>query len=116
MAVFAPSYPIEVAPMVGALQCKRGIAMNMKMIVPAVLGALVLSSPAWAQSSDSKACETLMQQFDRIDPHHVGKVAGDEEARAMRKEGGDMCAAGNHSEGAQKIRDGLAKWGVRPLA
>lgn len=90
--------------------------MNKTLAATTVLGALFLSTSALGQSADASACDTLQQQFDRIDPYHPGSNPNDEEARALRQEGGELCAAGKTEEGAAKIREALAKWGVTPHA
>ena len=104
--------------------------MFARLIVPAVVGALVLSTSAFAASNSptsvdrhdrmqtaavksAERCTALENQFDEVIKTHGGAAkAGD--ARMMRTEGGSLCAQGHHEEGAIKIEQALKNIGVSP--
>lgn len=106
------------APRWGAHDSERDRAMLKNIILPVVLGAVVLSAPAYAQNaSDAAKCTTLIKQFDEgINPFHIGDNDTNQKARALRAEGGQLCGSGKPAEGAAKIREALQVWGVTPHA
>lgn len=102
--------------------------MNVRMIVPAVLTAVMLSTPVMAGAAPTIAsgnktpstkyatalaedCTRLEEQFDASIKTHenVAKVG---EARALRTEGGKLCVRGQHLAGVAKLEQALKDLGV----
>ena len=92
--------------------------MKLHLVLPVVLGAVVLSAPAFAQSAtDAAKCKTLEEQFDKgINPFHVETNDQNTQARNMRTDGGKLCDSGKATEGTTEIRNALQMWGVTPHA
>ena len=106
--------------------------MNTRLIVPAVLGALMLSTPIMAATptrhSDRselpraqmaatmtplEKCSALERQFDiAIKQHESATKAVD--AKNLRIEGSKLCFAGKQSEGIAKLESALKDIGVTP--
>jgi ATPase subunit of ABC transporter with duplicated ATPase domains len=108
--------------------------MKIRFALPAILAAAVLSMPVLAASrqvpqehgadkmrtargavmTPAEHCKALEQQFDNTTATREGERKA-EEARLLRKEGGEMCAAGRYDEGIAKIQAALTDIGVRPV-
>ena len=110
--------------------------MNTRLILPAMLGALMLSTPVLASSIPydqsyywarpnltpplgiaprDTECKALQAQFDKaIESHGMAAKAAD--ARAMRTEGSKMCVAGEWNRGVVKLETALKDLGVTPKA
>jgi hypothetical protein len=105
--------------------------MLTRVIVPALLGALVLSAPVLAAEradtfpspypkayTDAKArqderCTELETQFDgAIKDHSNADKAG--EARTFRREGGEMCTNGRQFDGILKLEQAIRDIGLTP--
>jgi hypothetical protein len=107
--------------------------MRTRVIVPAILSAVMLSAPVFAAnniSSPGKAtnpvyktvamtaaekCTKLEQQFDDAIKTH-GKAAKANEAKNMRTEGGNLCAGGKQADGVTKLQQAIKALGVKPKA
>ena len=106
--------------------------MKTRLIVPAILSAVVLSAPVLAASTDKAGhppaameraaavnaadrCTALQKQFDTaMKKHEMSKMAG--EAKTMREDGGKLCTAGNVDQGIAKLEMALKNIGVKPKA
>ena len=104
--------------------------MFTRLIVPAILGALVLSAPVLAAekaatpstpatqtaatSTPGERCMALEKQFDAVIKDH-GNAAKAGEAKTMRSEGGRLCTDGKHSDGIAKLEQGIRDLGVTPV-
>ena len=110
--------------------------MNTRLILPAMLGALMLSTPVLASSIPydqsyywarpnltpplgiaprDTECKALQAQFDKaIETQWTAAKAAD--ARAMRTKGTNLCAAGNWEQGIVKMKMALKDLGVTPKA
>ena len=102
--------------------------MNTRLILPAILSAVVLSSPvlaaggttAPAGTADKKPvqmtmvekCTSLEKQFDAAIKSHE-KAAKASEAKTLRTDGGNLCTAGRHMEGVLKLEQALKDLGVQ---
>lgn len=103
--------------------------MNSRLILPAVLGALLMSTPAFANSTartrqdehDHKVtewwqadqCRSLQNQVDQALETH-GKTANVKDAKAMRDQGVEYCAHANYGQGISQLRLALKQLGVTP--
>lgn len=101
--------------------------MNTRMIVPALLGAVMISLPAVAADSalqkkeDAKEIASMTQaeqcarfkvKFDEaLESRQNAAKAG--QARAMRDEGGKLCDAGRYADGISKLQGALGELGVK---
>lgn len=99
--------------------------MKMRIILPAILSAVVLSTPAWAEELDlmnshkpnhtydekMAECTDLQGQFDTAIKAHenANKAAA---ARDMRAEGSKMCTDGRYVDGIAKLEQALNDIGV----
>ena len=111
--------------------------MNTRLIVPAMLGALMFSTPVFAHGAGPNddayywarpnltpplgiaprdtECKALQAQFDKaIETQWTAAKAAD--ARAMRTKGTNLCAAGNWEQGIVKMKTALKDLGVTPKA
>lgn len=105
--------------------------MIVRVIAPAVAGALLLATPvlaagtgnnksasmpqktAKATMTAAERCTALEKQFDaEIKKHEQGTKAND--AKTMRADGGKLCDDGQHSGGITKLRLALKNIGVKP--
>lgn len=104
--------------------------MNTRMIVPAILSAVMLSTPVLAAGNYGNAtppahqpykvaamtlaeqCTALEQQFDAAIKTHE-KAAKAIEAKAMRTAGGNFCASGKYADGVAKLEQALKDLGVK---
>ena len=104
--------------------------MNTRLIVPAILGALLLSMPAMAGGMSSttmsapatqkaasmtplEKCSALERQFDAaIKQHESATKAVD--AKNLRVEGSKLCLTGKEGEGIAKLESALKDIGVTP--
>lgn len=106
--------------------------MNARMIVPAVLAAVMLGTPVMAANYSTTAapaqatqkaadmtpvqkCSALEKQFDAAIKTH-SKVAKVSEAKTMRADGGKLCASGKQADGIVKLDQALKDLGVTPKA
>lgn len=105
--------------------------MSARLLVPAILGALLLSAPAMAGSTygnsaqkgiqkaaamtPAQKCKALEKQFDKAIKRHA-KAAKAADAKAMRTEGGKLCASGKQADGIAKLEGALKDLGVKPRA
>lgn len=97
--------------------------MNHRMIVPAVLSAVMLSTPVLAGGphgpmprsrhvqeaaamTPAGKCMSLERQFDAAMRTHELSVKA-RQAKSMRNEGGDLCASGRHTAGIAKLEQAL---------
>lgn len=110
--------------------------MNTRLILPAMLGALMVSTPVLASSipydqsyywarpnltpplgiaSKDTACKALQAQFGKaIETHGTAAKAAD--AQSMNAKGANLCAAGNWDQGIVKMKMALNDLGVTPKA
>jgi len=100
--------------------------MNTRMIVPALLSAVMFSTPVLAAGAYEAApqaqktaamtpadqCRSLETQFDAAIKTH-GTAAKASEAKAMRTEGGNLCASGKQADGIVKLEQALRDLGVK---
>jgi len=108
--------------------------MNTRLIVPAVLSAVMISAPVLAGTTtyDKMApsghpvaktamvtpaarCTILESQFDAAIKTHESAAKANW-AKTMRTEGGRLCASGNQSRGIVKLRDAIEDIGVKARA
>ena len=107
--------------------------MRTRVIVPAVLSAIMLSAPVFAASNingpgkmaspvyktvamtTAEKCTKLQQQFDDAIKTHE-KAAKVNEAKNMRSEGGNLCASGKQTDGVAKLQQAIKALGVKPKA
>ena len=107
--------------------------MKMRIIVPAVLSAVLLSAPVLAASNygtstkptshalqtvamtSAEKCTALQKQFDQAIKTH-DKAPKANEAKTMRTEGGNLCASGKQADGAAKLEQAIKALGVKPKA
>ena len=108
--------------------------MKTRALLPAVLGAILLSTPVLAATSPAttasphaakghelsvaamsptERCTALEHQFDDAVKTH-SKSASAKSAKAMRTEGASLCASGKQAEGAQKLEQALKTLGESP--
>jgi hypothetical protein len=108
--------------------------MKTRALLPAVLGAILLSAPVLAATSPAttasphaakghelsvaamsptERCTALEHQFDDAVKTH-SKSASAKSAKAMRTEGASLCASGKQAEGAQKLEQALKTLGESP--
>ena len=105
--------------------------MRARLIVPAVLGAFVLSTAAFAagttttppakdqkkvQTAAVKAearCTALEGQFDDAITTR-GTMAKAKSAQMLRTQGGALCGQGKHEAGIVKLQRALKDIGVKP--
>lgn len=105
--------------------------MNTRMIVPAILSAVMLSTPVLAGGNygtampstqhtqkaaamtSAEKCTALQKQFDDAIKTH-GKAQKATEAKTMREEGGNLCTSGKADEGVAKLETALKDLGVKP--
>jgi hypothetical protein len=107
--------------------------MFARLIVPAVLGSLLLSTSVFAAGStatptapakeqnkvqtaavkSAERCTSLQAQFDEALTTH-GSAAKAADAKMLRAEGGKLCTAGQHSAGIVKIEQAFKDLGVTP--
>ncbi|MDH3475357.1 MAG: hypothetical protein OEM59_16885 [Rhodospirillales bacterium] len=103
--------------------------MNTRTFVPAVLSAVLLSTPVLAAGNygnrlatnpytqkaaamtQAEKCTDLEKQFDAAIKTHE-TAAKVNEAKAMRTEGGKLCAGGKQAEGIVKLEQALKDLGV----
>lgn len=104
--------------------------MITRMIVPALLSAVMFTTPVLAAGSygamtpatqhtqkaaamtPAEKCTNLEKQFDSaIKKHEKAAKAG--EAKTLRTEGGNLCASGKHAEGVAKLEQALKDIGVK---
>jgi hypothetical protein len=110
--------------------------MNTRLLVPAILGAVMLSTPVlagsipydqsyyWARpdktppqgiAARDTQCKALQAQFDKaMETQWTAAKAAN--ARAMRTKGANLCAAGNWDQGIVKMKMALKDLGVKPKA
>ena len=110
--------------------------MNTRLLVPAILSAVMLGTPVlaasipydqsyyWARPNMTPPlgvaprdtqCKALQAQFDKaIETHGMAAKAAD--AEAMRTKGANLCAAGNWDQGIVKMKMALDDLGVTPKA
>lgn len=105
--------------------------MKTRVIVPLFVSAVMLATSAMAAGAkhDSyrntdmkrtqmstmtpqKQCTSLQSKFDVAIKKHE-KAAKAEQAKAMRTEGGNLCAQGQHAEGVAKLQQALRDIGVK---
>jgi hypothetical protein len=105
--------------------------MRGRLIVPAVLGAFVLSTAAFAAGSTSTPvtpkdqnkvqtaemkgaarCTALEKQFDGAINSHSGAKA--DSARLLRTEGQALCGKGDHTAGVIKLEQALKDIDQKP--
>lgn len=98
--------------------------MNTRMIVPAILSAIMLSTPVLAavqdkshdaseavvernmERADAAMCTRLENQVDRaIEAHKT--AANLNEIKTMRADGGSLCATGKQADGIAKLEQAL---------
>lgn len=111
--------------------------MNTRLIVPAMLGALLFSTPVLARGAGpydaahywarpnlnsplgvnpaADKCNALKGQFDKAIETH-GAAAKATVARTMSTEGANLCAAGDWNRGVVKLETALNDLGVTPKA
>ena len=108
--------------------------MKSRLILPAVLGALMISAPAMATGLASKAgtgpsypwertgertplavCKDLQMQFDEVSGSHQNSGMF-KQAKMLRSEGGVLCSTGKHEEAIGKLQTALRDLGVKPRA
>ena len=106
--------------------------MNIRMILPALLSAVVLSTPVLAagtptqgahgwnplkyfQETTAERCVTLEGQLDLAIKAHA-KSARISEARALRATGGSLCGNGRDAAGIAKLEQGFTVLGVENLS
>ena len=106
--------------------------MTPRLIVPAILSAVMLSTPVLAAGSYSVVtpaphtqtaaamtpadkCTAFQKQFDEAATTHA-KAAKFAEAKTLRSEGGDLCIAGKQAEGAAKLEKAIKDLGLKPKA
>ena len=105
--------------------------MNTRMILPAILGAVMLGTPVLAASissttipsghhtqkvaamTPSEQCTALQRQFDNTVKTHPAATKLSE-AKAMATEGGSLCASGKQADGVAKLQQALKALGVKP--
>jgi hypothetical protein len=99
--------------------------MNTRLMIPAILGAAMLSTPVLAGSTysmgmspdqptqtaaamaDSGKCAALERHFDQdAMPHEKGGWTS--YAKGLRAEGGKLCANGNYDQGVNKLQSALS--------
>lgn len=104
--------------------------MKTRLIVPAILCAVMLSAPVLAAGSYGTAmpstqhtqkaaamtptekCTSLEKQFDKAIKTH-GKAAMANDAKTMRTDGGNLCASGKQVDGIAKLEQALKDLGVK---
>ena len=102
--------------------------MNTRMIIPAILSAVVLSTPVLAASQQGNAnqptmqkaaaqtsaerCTVLEKEFDAAIKKHE-KAAKAEDAKKLRTEGSTLCAGGKPDEGVAKLETAMKELGVK---
>ena len=105
--------------------------MKTRLIVPAILSAVVLSTPVLAAGSYDtpmsaghhmqqagmmtplERCMSLEKQFDAaITAHEKAPMA--HQAKIMRADGGSLCARGEHDQGITKLEGALKDLGLTP--
>jgi hypothetical protein len=105
--------------------------MIVRVIVPAVVGALLLATPSLAagtgndkpaampqktakvKTTSAQRCVALEKQFDASIKKHE-QAAKANEAKTMRADGGKLCDDGQHASGVAKLRTALKNIGVKP--
>ena len=107
--------------------------MKMRIMVPAVLSAVLLSAPVLAASNydtspkptspilqtvamtPAQKCTALKKQFDQAIKTHE-KAPKANEAKTMRTEGGTLCTSGKEADGVAKLEQAIKALGVKPKA
>jgi len=105
--------------------------MLTRLIVPAMLTAIVFSAPVLAAEtaktpaqpapakhmamSPKDECTAYQAQFDAALPTHE-KAAKLADAKKLRAEGGTLCTSGKEPNGAAKLAKALRDLGVKPKA
>ena len=108
--------------------------MIARLIVPAVVSALVFGTAAFAAGSSSNTtipmpkdqnrvqtaamkqterCTALETQFDDAIKIH-GSASKAEAAKLLRTQGGALCGKGEHTAGISKLEQALKDLGVKP--
>ena len=107
--------------------------MLARLIVPAVLSALVFSTAAYAAGNttttppakdqnkvqtaamkSAERCTALEKQFDGAITAHA-KDPKVESARLLRTQGGELCGKGMHEAGIIKLDQALKDIGMKPV-
>ncbi len=101
--------------------------MNPRSIVPAIMAAVMLSSPVLAAGNYGSSAETpkiaavktsaekctiLEKEFDAAIVKHE-KAAKAADAKQLRAEGGTLCAGGKQDEGVAKLEAAMKDLGVK---
>jgi hypothetical protein len=99
--------------------------MNTRLMIPAILGAAMLSTPVLAGGTysmgmspdqptqtaaamaDSGMCTALERHFDREAMPHE-KVGWTDYAKGLRAEGGKLCSSGKYDQGVNKLQAALS--------
>jgi hypothetical protein len=106
--------------------------MKARVLIPGLLSAVMLSAPVLAASapaisatphsgkelkvvamSPAERCTALEHQFDAAIKAH-SKSTYAKSAKAMRSDGGSLCAGGKQAEGTQKLEQALKTLGETP--
>ena len=108
--------------------------MKTRVLIPGLLSLVMLGAPVLAASSPAsnasahqatghyqklaamtptERCTALEHQFDQAIKAH-SKSTSLKSAKAMRSEGGSLCAGGKQSEGTQKLEQALKSLGETP--
>ena len=107
--------------------------MKTHVLMPAILGAVMLSAPVLAAApspagsgpkpvphyqtlaamTPTERCTALEHQFDDAIKTHP-KSATVKSAKSMRTEGGTLCAGGKQAEGVQKLEQAVKALGETP--
>lgn len=103
--------------------------MNTRLIVPAVLSAVMLSTPVLAGSygtaspstqptqkaaamTPAEKCTDLQKQFDEAIKTH-GSAAKAAQAKTLRSEAAGLCTSGKDAEGIAKLEQAMKDLGVK---
>lgn len=103
--------------------------MNTRVLASALMGAFILGAPLLATAAEAapsfdrdtmaammtvpEKCNRLEKQFDMaVKAHQKAERVG--EAKALRIEGGNLCANGSHAQGISKLERALRNLGVKP--
>lgn len=90
----------------------------MNRIIALTAGALTMALAGAAAAGPiqdaSTTCERLMKQFDTSAMTHAGSPEV-REARTLRVQAEESCAAGRYAEGVTALRAAFDKLGLRPI-
>lgn len=101
--------------------------MNTRIILPAVLGAMLLGSPVFAAGTTTPAapapqkvatmtqaeqCASLEKKFDlNLKSHERATLVI--QAKTLREDGGKLCADGKQADGITKLEQAIKDLGVK---